>query len=269
MQENKWFSLQIQQVVQYLETLGVQIHPSSRLHQYATLFEGHDDHLAIALDLALLEVLQFLTIARSLSTLSDISNWIPSLKSATTGHTDCRFDNGRARSDQFELYTMSCLSSAGFHVIPAEPDLRSKIAGIDVAFAAKRLRSEAKLVRNLTDAQRQLARQRIPGYIVLDLSFVNLFAKPLYVRRLEHQQLIAHIFVDAFAKTHEHALMNAATQPYVLGVLLHGSAVGRSLEPHARFVSRRWLLCARSHSLISSRLLNAIQEAGRGSWTRA
>jgi hypothetical protein len=258
----------IRDIIRYLESLGAKIHPSSRLHQYALLFEGNDDTSVATLDQALLEVLQFLAIARAFKLSADTHQWIRLLCSASSGHVDSKADrfDPRARSAQFELFTMACLTAAGFRVDALEPDLWARIGDVDVAFAAKRLRSVGKLDRNLRDAQRQISRQRTSGFIVVDLSFVELISKPLYVPRLEQQQAIAAIVTDGFAKQHERTLSRAAAEPYVLGVLLHASVIGRSVEPVSRFVSRRWLLCAANDSSTSRQLAAAIQELGRKPW---
>lgn len=268
LQDNASTAALIRDIIRYLESRGAKIHPSSRLHQYALLFEGDDDTFVTTLDQALLEVLQFLAIAQAFKFSVDTHQWIGLLTSATSGHVDSKADRfaPRARSAQFELFSMACLTAAGFRVEASEPDLRARIGDLDVAFAAKRLRSVGKLERNLRAAQHQISRQRIPGFIVVDLSFVKLIPKPVYVPRLEQQQAIAAIVADGFAERHQRTLFRAAAEPYVLGVLLHASVIGRSVEPVSRFVSRRWLLCAANDSPTSRQLAAAIQELGRKPW---
>lgn len=157
---------------------------------------------------------------------------------------------------------MACLSAAGFQVEKHEPDLRAQIGDTAVAFAVKRLRSAVKLERNLGDAARQIAHHGLPGFIVLDLSFIERIEKPIYVHRLEHQQAIAAVMADGFAEENKRILFRAAKRPCVLGVLLHASLIGRSIDPVSRFVSRRWLLCTATDSSVARNLSVAIQRLG-------
>ena len=177
--------------------------------------------------------------------MQDPQPWLPSLNLACGGPvlaTSVQSDR-KAQSAQFELFTMACLTMAGFQTLSSEPDLQACIGGEEVAFAAKRLRSVSKFRRNLRSACKQLARHRIPGFAVIDLSFVESLQKPVYVPRLEQQQALAAILLDGFAEEHERDIFDVAHHSHVRGVLLHASAICRSVRPPARFVSRRWLLC--------------------------
>lgn len=264
-QDNRSTASQIREIIRGLVNLGANINPSSRLHQYAQMFEHDDDSGSLSFDFALLESLQFLAIYRALSTMSDPSPWLPIVSSSVCGQTfagDDRADS-RARSDQFELFTMACLTMGGFQVMPKEPDLRAHIEREEVAFAAKRLRSIPKLRRNLHGACAQLAKHKIPGFAVIDLSFVELVPKPVYVRRLEQQQVIAAVLLDGFAKQHEREILSAIQRPSVQGILFHASVVGRSVQPLARFVSRRWLLCASTDTKTSRQLIATFQSLGQ------
>ncbi len=147
----------------------------------------------------------------------------------------------------------------GFNVVPAEPDLRAQIGLEEAAFAAKRLRSVRKLHQNLRSAGKQLAVHGIPGFVVVDLSFVNRIEKPIYVPELRQQQAIVAVMLDGFAHEHEHEIFDAAKQPFVRDVILHASVVGRSVEPLARFASRRWLLCANQPSEVANIMAAVLQ----------
>jgi hypothetical protein len=255
----------IRQIVERLASFGARIHPSSRLHQYARLLEGKDDPTNIEIDEALLESMQFLAVARALGKIRDIDPWLSKVEKASCGQAaalDEKTDS-RARSDQFELFVMACLVEAGFPVIPAEPDLRAQIGKQQAAFAAKRLRSTEKLRRNLHDACKQLAVYKLPGFVVIDLSFINRITKPTYVRQLGQQQAIAAIMLDGFVKEHEHLIFNAANRPYVSGVILHASLIGRSIRPLARFISRRWLVCVHNDSEVARIVGSAFQRIGK------
>ena len=229
------------------------------------MFDAGEDSATFSLDRALLESSQFLAIHRALSTMSDPRPWLPTLNAACCGQalaTNVRSDS-RARSDQFELFTMACLTMAGFRAVPSEPDLRAHIGRDEVAFAAKRLRAIPKFRRNLHDACAQLAKHKIRGFAVVDLSFVNLIPKPVYVRRLEPQQALAAVLLNGFAEEHQRDILDATRRPEVFGVLLHASVTGRSIQPTARFVSRRWILCAAADSEVARRLITAFQSLGR------
>ncbi|MCI0674204.1 MAG: hypothetical protein L0Y42_00320 [Phycisphaerales bacterium] len=255
----------IRQIVETLNGFGAQIHASSRLHQYARMFEADDDPSTVQLDHALLESLQFLAVGRALKNLKYVKPWLSKINSASRGRAVASDDktDSRARSDQFELFVMACLTEAGFAVVPAEPDLRSQIGTHEAAFAAKRLRSVQKLRRNLHDACKQLAVHKRPGFVVIDLSFVNRMTKPTYVPHLGQQQAIAAVMLDGFVEEQQREIFDVAKRPYVSGVILHASVVGRSIEPVARFVSRRWLLCAGHDSELARIVGAAFQRIGR------
>lgn len=268
-QENASLAKTIRELIQYFAALGVRINPVSRLHQYANLLERDHDPLKTTLDEALLEAFQFVTIARAFQESTVSPNWLPSLASATGGHVDSRKDQGgsRSRSNQFELYTMASLAGAGFQAEPSEPDLWTQISGTEVAFAAKRLRSWDKLARNLSDGADQIERHGVPGYIVLDISFINQSPKPLFVRSPNQQLLPSVIIADGFVELHHKTFLAYALKPHILGILVHASVAARTLTPLARFVSRRWVLFAARDTQISRTLITAIQNKGKEPWT--
>jgi hypothetical protein len=193
------------------------------------------------------------------------SPWLESLNLACEGTalaTSVQSDK-KARSTQFELFTMAYLTMADFPASPIEPDVQASVGGEEVAFAAKRLRSVSKFPRNLRAACKQLARHTVPGFAVIDLSFVESLQKPIYVPRIGQQQAVAAILLDGFAEEHERDIFDAAHHSHVRGVLLHASVICRSVQPAARFVSRRWLLGAAKDSDVARKLVTAFQTLGQ------
>jgi hypothetical protein len=145
----------IRAVVSRFQEAGAVVNPSSRLERYASLFDTDpptdDASRQWALDTALLETLQFAAVSEAFG-----DDLLPQLAGdlsvATAGSIDASNDRPdcKARSFQFELFLLSCLHASGLTVERREPDLVVRTAtGMSVGIAAKRLRSETKLVKNL------------------------------------------------------------------------------------------------------------------------
>lgn len=139
--------------------------------------------------------------------------------------------------------------------------------GDRIAVAAKRLRSEAKLIRNLRKARTQIVRSQLPGVVAVDLSFVETIRKPVYVREWQQHQILSKVVLDAFVRDHEKVVMSAMAGTPAIGVLFHFACVVRSLTPVARMVSRRWLFLQTQPAPINEgtlEIINRLQEIGRG-----
>ena len=197
--------------------------------------------------------------------LQDCSCWRPKLQSAVGGAAFAADDpaSSQSRSDQCELYFMATFLHAGFAISLAEPDLLVRInKSVQLAVAVKRPRSEARIVRNIRAAAKQIARKDIPGIVAVDLSFIERIEKPLYVRESAEQLVPAVVLLDVYAKQNQRELLRAATGVNTLGLLLHLSCGVRSLRPHLSMVSRRWLMLSHELDPRLDRLVRAIQSLG-------
>lgn len=236
----------IRTVVSRFHRAGAIVNPSSRLQRYASLFDANpptdDADGQWALDTALLETLQFVAVSEAFG--DDLSRLAGDLSIAAGGSVDATRDRPdcKARSLQFELFLLSCLHASGLTVERHEPDIVVTTSqGAAVAIAAKRLRSEAKLIRNLRKGRSQVVRSQIGGLIAIDLSFVESIRKPVYVRDWRQHQVVSTVVLDQFVRDNDKTVMAAMSGTLVVGVLFHFGCVVRSLAPAARMISRRWI----------------------------
>lgn len=263
----------IRAIISDFERHGVVVNRSSRLHRYASLFDakGHspnNESLQSQLDTALLEIMQFKVIRSSIYTAEHwlllsrlLSQSIGGNFSSEDDRADCR-----ARSIQFELFTWAYMTSAGLSVKICEPDLSVQMPyGSIISVAAKRPRSDHKIVKNIRAGCHQVAAARNDGVIVVDLSFVQAIRKPIYIREATHYQVLSKIMLDGFVRDRARELCNAARGQNVIGILFHYSAAVRSLHDLTRLVSRRWLFLQTQSSLINddmSWMITRFQQIG-------
>jgi hypothetical protein len=245
--DNPAIARMIRSIVSRFHSAGAVVNPSSRLERYASLFDTDpptdDASGQWALDSTLLETLQFVAISEAFGD-DRLRQLAGDLSVAAAGSVDASNDrlDCKARSIQFELFLLSCLHASGLTVERREPDLvvRTSTAG-SVAIAAKRLRSETKLAKNLRKGRSQVIRSQTSGLIAIDLTFTESIRKPVYVREARQHQVVSKVVVDQFVRDNEHVAMSALTGTPAVGVLFHFASVVRSLAPVARMISRRWL----------------------------
>ncbi len=264
----------IQQMLDDFKAKGVPANGSSRLCQYAALFNSSLNHapsesIQEKLDVALLETLQFETIRRMLHVGPECQSFRRDVAIALSGGFDASEDKPdcKSRSTQFELYLWAWLRLAGFTTTFGEPDLLVQMERENaLAIAAKRPRSIKKLVKNLRSGCKQIANSNRDGFVALDLSFIKSLRKPVYVRQAEQHQVVSKIVLDGFVHEHQQEICRSVQSPQVIGVLFHYSSVVRALEVPARLVSRRWLFLQTRGSLLDencARILRSLQAVGR------
>jgi hypothetical protein len=154
---------------------------------------------------------------------------------------------------------MASLVKAGFVLEAAEPDLIAKVGQQRLAIAAKRLRSGSKLERNLKDGAKQIKRQRLPGIVAIDISFIELINKPLYINKSEHQMVPAKVLLDGFAQENMSLILKICER-YKCSVLLHLCCSTRSVKSSTLFVSRRWLLISNQFDPVCNHLITGFQQ---------
>jgi hypothetical protein len=239
----------IRRVICDFEAVGVSINSSSRLHQYAALFdlsltEACADSLHSKLDLALLESLQFKAIRRCLDHAPACPELLLKIAEASGGSFDASRDksDSRSRSTQFELFLFSCLLAVGVKATFGEPDVL--VRGCEdrtIGIAAKRPRSEKKFLKCLRAGCRQIAMSGRDGLVAIDLSFIESLNKPIYIRDASKYQTLSKIIVDDFVLENMRRICTSAYEPLVIGVLFYYSGVMRTINEPVRLVSRRWL----------------------------
>jgi hypothetical protein len=249
MMHNKAVASLIRDTLSDFSARGVRINESSRLHRYASLFEtvlGEKDCDALheQLDSALLETLQFEAIRRSMGGLPECLGLSASLLQATGGNVDSSLDRAdcKARSTQFELFVWACLRAAGCEATLAEPDILCQTEiGNTLAIAAKRPRSEKKIIKNLRSGCHQIEKLNCDGFVALDLTFVESLCKPIFVREASQLLVPSMIILDGFVGEYAQEICNAVRGSCVIGVLFYYSVVVRAIRDPARLVSRRWI----------------------------
>jgi len=239
----------VREMLEDFKAYGVSVNPSSRLVQYAALFDSSiigtlSDEAHAHLDMALLEILQFKTIHRTLKRAADYPTLLTGIATAIGGNLDPSLDKAdcKARSTQFELFVWSCLLAAGFATTFGEPDLLVRArSDRTLAVAVKRPRSQKKIFKNLRAGCHQIVRSRTDGFIAIDLSFVEYLSKPIYVSRAGHLEFLSKIVLDGFVSKNLEDIRRSVSAPFVIGVLFFYSGVIRTIHDAARLVSRRWL----------------------------
>jgi hypothetical protein len=217
----------------------------------------------------MLEALQFEAVRRSIETAHDWQRLSTAIVQATAGNAEAILDRPdcKARSTQFELFVWACVRAAGFQATLSEPDLTIQYGGGKViAVAAKRPRSDRKVIKNIRAACRQIANVPHDGIVALDLSFIGAMGKPIYVQRAEHYQVLSKILLDGFVHEHEQELCAAARGHNVVGILFHHSGVVRAVHDPARLVSRRWAFLQTQPPPVHpeiARLISRLQTLGR------
>lgn len=144
-------------------------------------------------------------------------------------------------------------------------------SGASVSIAAKRLRSETKLAKNLRKGRSQVIQSQKNGLIAIDLSFVESIRKPVYVRDLRQHQVVSKVVLDQFVRTNENAVVSVMDGTPVIGVLFHFACVVRSFAPAARMTSRRWIFLQTQPPPVEEatlEILERLQAIGRASVSR-
>jgi hypothetical protein len=249
MARNDVIAEMIRRMIGDFKAHGMPVNSASRLVRYASLFDSSlvgtpSDELHSKLDIALLEILQFKTIHRSLNCAAQFPTLVTDIATATGGCLDPLLDkaDSKARSTQFELFVWSCLLVAGFAATFGEPDLLVRVnSDRTLAIAAKRARSHKKILKNLRDGCHQIARSKTDGFVAIDLSFVESLSKPVYLRQAGQLDVLSKIVLDGFVRENMQEICGSASAPFVIGVLFHHSGVIRTIHDPTRAVSRRWL----------------------------
>lgn len=163
-----------------LQQHSIKVHPASRVARMIELLEewgrvqngqaGGDQRLFEIVHDCQLDVLQW----EAITSLLDRSprTWDALIGKALSGNLEPELDAAHCagRNTQFELYVASDLASAGVEVGPGEPDLLASFRRVTFGVACKRLSSVAALDRALRDANRQISRTGLHGWIALDAS---------------------------------------------------------------------------------------------------
>lgn len=237
----------VREVIEEFRTYGVKLNPSCRLEQYGRQFDQDltfDDLTDQVNCWSYLEAMQFSLIARALPNLSTKKVVLPKLQIAMGGSMHPARDSSdtKARSEQFELYTLSVLSLSGFEVEIDEPDIWVNVKGDRIPIAVKRPRSVKKIFKLIRNGSNQLTACGTQGIVALDLSFVEDFSKPALFQSFHQQQVMSKLLLDGFAHEHDEKLMEQLYRSSdLIGYLLHLSVCVTSMDPLANMVSRRWL----------------------------
>jgi hypothetical protein len=173
-------------LVQRLRSAGVDINPSSRLAAYVRELEAiiplqyrtPPEEMLRRCHRSLIEVEDLAEAVEAVSSSPEIVGW-HGLAEECVGGAFLREDdarNVRPRNAQFELVLASLLRRAGYLPEFAEPDVLVKIVGHEVAIAAKRPSSRAKVQKLAKEGAAQIIDRNLQGLVAVDMSVV---ANPL------------------------------------------------------------------------------------------
>jgi len=91
------------------------------------------------------------------------------LVSGNLNPSDDKSDS-RARDREFELFIAAICRRSGMKTWLGEPDVLFELGPTICSVAAKRLNSTKQVEKNITKAERQIARAGYPGFIVVDVT---------------------------------------------------------------------------------------------------
>lgn len=167
-------------VIQKVESLGVRVHPASRLMQMLGVLErGHtgynDSQFPVALE-SIRDMYQVRLVVDQMDAHREDPKFrasvVKMLKDAALPQNSSPGTEGR--DAQLELYLAAvCLRAGLVPVEYNEPDVTCTIEGLKFGIAAKRLKSLNKFEDRVKKGADQIRRARLPGVVVLDLTIAH------------------------------------------------------------------------------------------------
>jgi hypothetical protein len=180
-----------QEVLEFLKSEGMRLHPMSRFQQYLKQFDAMSraDGVIVptGFDLrtwhrSLLELSDLHLIVNELCRPPEVMGWRKAFQQIVSGEPIPidEVKHSRSRDIQFELVTAAMLRAAGYEIELAEPDVVVKVQKRKYGVAAKRPRSFGNLDKVVKDADAQIGRSGHDGFIALDLSsLLNPLDRPI------------------------------------------------------------------------------------------
>lgn len=155
-----------------LNKRGVELPLHSRFNAYLNTVDDHsaDKNLRI---IATQEISQLLL---ALIFLEDITEWNRTILDAIRYEStipDPKANQTKARDALFELYVAGRMQSIGISTLHGEPDIVCNKQGFNFVIAAKRIKSQKKLLFRVKEARNQIEKSRLPGIIALDLTQIQ------------------------------------------------------------------------------------------------
>lgn len=187
------FFRSVEQLPKALEKHGVHLKPGSRFVRLKAVLENMRD--ARVSDLGenelyfLLHGMQEMRYLRTiLSAFSKPTDYLRQrLEHLVSGAELAVLDKGntaQARNYQFELYSVAMFHHAGFSVQLCEPpDGMLVDHGQQFGIAAKRVSSDSKVQRNISDGRDQLVAAGVRGYIMMDVTGIVCRDRPFIVAK--------------------------------------------------------------------------------------
>jgi len=169
--------------ISILKNNGIRIQPASRIMQYCEYLKDcnrNPENISLFINELIkyhqsqFELSIFNLILDQFKNICDIYPWSEYFQEMIGGDYFPQNDNinSRPRNKQFELYIGALLQQAGFKVNLEEPDLTFEIDNYIISLAAKRIKSENKILKNAKNAINQISKNNINGIIALDISQV-------------------------------------------------------------------------------------------------
>lgn len=165
-----------------LAGVGLSLPPGSRLLAFAAAVEGLAGGEMSARDLRDPRLHALLEGARDFGELhmaatrllpSEDSALITRFRRALGGSPLPVNQNRAARTTQYELYLAAVLSTTGYPVRFAEPDLILAHSGMQLAIAAKRIETQRQFRRRLKEGVAQIERSGHRGIVAVSFDYLN------------------------------------------------------------------------------------------------
>ena len=183
-----------------------------------SLSQGKWDHPYQDAFWALVDARMFIEIIEQL--LPDLS--VHDLEDLVSGNLNPANDkpSSRARDREFELFIAAACRRSGIKTWLGEPDVLFEIGKTTYSVAAKRLSSPKQVEKNITKAERQIAKAGYPGLIVIDVTrILDPSGKAVTHWRNAPQMIGGHLL--AFMKTEHYQSFQQKRDKLVCGVILH------------------------------------------------
>jgi len=157
-----------------------------------------------------------------------------------------------SRDLQFQLFVASNLSLMGIPVTLEEPDVRIHYGGMTLGVAVKRVQSVARLKERLVEANKQIERQKLIGFVALGLEQMVLSGRIIVPMGPEGLAEVGHHLGDLAERETRIAIAKArasSTVGYFIWVvapmfLPRQWTVGFSADYRANYVTRQGDACS-------------------------
>lgn len=225
--------LETQNILSYLENLGITTARNSRIGKYFSAYESFlevtrgernlDLSLALKMLNAQVEIHMLKKIVKAAEVSSNADLWKQRLIQITSG-AESPIDessSASARDFQFESFIGAVCELSGYGVSFDEPDLVIRDSREVFSIAAKRPRNEKNIEKNIKKAIRQIREAKIPSLVALDISFALQPEKCINTNDISGVRLMVEHITDRFVMNNYKLLRQLCSGEYVIGVLIH------------------------------------------------